>query len=36
MLQNASVTAFTDSELLRKNQHEEGGGVNLTRGTSSG
>ena len=37
MLQNASVTAFTDSELLRKKQHEEGGGgVNLTRGTSSG
>ena len=35
MLQNASVTAFTDSELLRKKQHEEGG-VNLTRGTSSG
>ena len=26
MLQNASVTAFTDSELLRKKQHEEGGG----------
>ena len=29
MLQNASVAAFTVSELLRENQQVEGGGVKL-------
>ena len=29
ILQNARVTAFTVSELLRKNQQREGGGVKL-------
>ena len=30
MLQNAKVTAFTVSELLRENQHGGGGGGKIT------
>ena len=30
MLQNASVVAFTVSELWRENQQREGGGVKIT------